>query len=73
MPVVLMTGDDCVPGWLWNPEFPGSLNSTINIEEYPASMSSVSKLVRALWRVGRWCLVAKADWVLAYKHQHVSR
>jgi hypothetical protein len=42
--------DDSVPGWLWNPVLPGSVNSTINIEDYPTKMSSVSRLVRALWR-----------------------
>ena len=41
------------PGWLLNPDKPGSVNSTIMTEEFPAKMSSVNKFVRALWRVGR--------------------
>ena len=65
--------DESVPGWIWSPSFPGSVNSTIDIEKFPARMSSVAKFVRTLWRVGRGALVANMYWSSAYKHQHVAR
>ena len=64
--------DESVPSWLWNPELPGSLNSTIDVNKFRARMSSVSKFVKTLWRVGRGALVCKIDWSSAYKHQHVA-
>ena len=65
--------DESVPGWLWNPELPGSVNSTIDMSRFPARMSSVAKFVRTLYRVGRGALVCKIDWSSAYKHQHVRK
>ena len=65
--------DISVPGWLWSPEKPGSINSTIDIEKYPAKMSSVPKFVRTLYRVGRGARVCKIDQTSAYKHQHIVK
>ena len=60
--------DETVPSWIWNPDCPGSVNSTIDISKFPARMSSVNKFVRTLWRVGRDALVCKIDWS-RYIHQ----
>ena len=45
--------DPYVPGWIYSPDYPGSVNSTIDHREFPAVMSSVDKLVCSIWRVGR--------------------
>ena len=65
--------DESVPGWLWNPELPGSSNSTIDVGKFPAKMSSVAKFVRTLYRVGRKARICKIDQSSAYKHQHVRK
>ena len=52
-----------------NEEGPGSVNSGINVEEFPAKMSSTAKFVESLLRVGRNALIYKSDWNSAYKHQ----
>ena len=65
--------DEMVPGWIFSPEKPGSINSTIDIEQYPAKMSSVQKFVRTLYRVGRGARICKIDQQSAYKHQHVAK
>ena len=54
--------DESVPGWIWNPDLPGAVNSTIDPNQFPAKMSSVASLVRALWRCGRGALVDKLDY-----------
>ena len=64
--------DESVPGWIWNTEMPGSVNSTIDSSQFPTKMSSVPKFVRALWRCGRGAIVDKLDYTSAYKHQHVE-
>ena len=48
---------------------PGSVNCGINVEEFPAKMSSTTKFVESLFRVGRNALITKSDWNSAYKHQ----
>ena len=63
--------DDSVPPWIYSPEYPGSVNSTILSEDFPTIMSSTERFVRALWRVGRGARVMKKDLVSAYKHQRV--
>ena len=65
--------DESIPGWLWNPDLPGSSNSTIDVSKFPAKMSSVAKFVRTLYRVGREARICKIDQSSAYKHQHVRR
>ena len=65
--------DRVVPSWIWNPDMPGSINSTIDVANYPATMSSVPKLVEVLWRAGRRGEACKMDWTAAYKHQAVSK
>jgi hypothetical protein len=51
---------------------PGSVNSTIDPNQFPAKMSSIPKFVRSLWKVGKGALVDKLDYTSAYKHQHVA-
>jgi len=65
--------DTTVPGWLWNPDLPGSLNSTIMKEDFKTEMTSTRKFVLALWRVGRGALVTKKDLTSAYKHFMVNK
>lgn len=54
-----------------NEEGPGSVNSGMKIEDFPAKMSSTAKFVESLFRVGRNALICKSDWNAAYKHQFV--
>ena len=63
--------DQCVKGWMYSPDKPGSVNSTIMVEDFPATLTSTEEFVRALWRSGRACLIMKKDLVSAYKHQKV--
>ena len=60
--------DDSVPGWIWNPEMPGSVNSSVDPDMFPTRMSSLKIFVRMLYRVGKGCVVFKVDWKDAYKH-----
>ena len=60
--------DTLVPGWLWSPELPGAVNSSIDPERFPARMSSVKLFTRMLYEVGRGAVVCKIDWSDAYKH-----
>ena len=50
---------------------PGSVNSGIDVKDFPAKMSSTAKFVESLLRVGRNALITKSDWNSAYKHQFV--
>ena len=63
--------DGSVPGWIWSPSLPGSVNSSIDTDQFPARMSSVKKFIRMLFEVGRGAVVCKIDWKDAYKHIHV--
>ena len=45
-----------------------SVNEGINIEEYPAKMSSTAEWLKVLNRVGRYCNICKIDYSDAYKH-----
>ena len=65
--------DDFVPGWIWNPLLPGSVNSSIDPDQFPLKMSSLKKFVRMLLNVGKGCVVFKVDWQDAYKHIHVRK
>lgn len=65
--------DTFVPGWLWPPTMPGSVNSSIDVLQFPAKMSSLRIFVRMLYSVGRGALVFKIDWSDAYKHVMVRK
>ena len=47
---------------------PSSLNSRINIEEFPSSGSSTKDVLKSLEREGRGCVFTKIDWQDTYKH-----
>ena len=64
--------DGSVPGWLWSPDLPGAVNSSIDADQFPARMSSLRIFVRMLYNVGRGAVVFKIDWSDAYKHVKVS-
>ena len=65
--------DPTVPGWLWRTTLPGAVNSSIDITQFPARMSSLRIFVRMLYSVGRGALVFKIDWSDAYKHIKVRK
>ena len=45
-----------------------SVNEGINIEDYPAKMSSTAEWLKVLNRCGRFCNICKIDYYDAYKH-----
>ena len=45
-----------------------AVNEGISSEDFPTTMSSTSKWLRALNKAGRFCLISKCDWSDAYKH-----
>ena len=48
-----------------------SVNDGIDIDEFPAKMSSTAKWLKVLNRAGRGALMLKLDWAEAYKHVRV--
>ena len=61
------------PGWIYSPEHPGSVNSTINKDDFPTTMSSNNIFMRMIWSAGKGSLVAKIDMTEAYKHISVHK
>jgi len=49
-----------------------SVNDGIDIEEFPASMSSTQAWVKVLNKAGKNCWITKVDWADAYKHMAVA-
>jgi hypothetical protein len=45
-----------------------SVNEGIDIDDFPASMSSTEAWLRVLNKAGRGCWFSKTDWADAYKH-----
>ena len=54
--------DPMVPGWIWSPDLPGAVNSSIDPDQFPTRMSSVQKFTRMLFEVGQGAVVCKIDW-----------
>ena len=54
-----------------NESGPTGINSGINVDDFPAKMSSTRKFVESLFIIGRNALICKNDWNQAYKHQFV--
>jgi len=50
----------------------GSVNEGIDIEDYPAKMSSTAAWLAVLNKAGKDCWIAKTDWSDAYKHVAVN-
>ena len=50
------------------PEMPSSVNSGINTDEFPTSMSSTGTFLKSLMRAGCPAEMCKLDWNQAYKH-----
>jgi hypothetical protein len=50
-----------------------SVNEGIDIDEFPATMSSTEAWLTVLHRAGRSCWISKTDWADAYKHVAVRR
>ena len=49
-----------------------SVNDGIDVEQFPAKMSSTEQWLRVLNRAGRGCWLTKTDWADAYKHVTVA-
>ena len=49
-----------------------SVNDGIDNNDFPATMSSTSKWLEALWSAGKGCLIMKSDWSGKETHQHWS-
>ena len=45
-----------------------AVNEGIDSDEFPATMSSTTKWLTALWAAGKNCFIMKTDWSDAYKH-----
>ena len=56
------------PGFIYNPEYPGSLNSTIQKSEFPVNLTSLSEFVDLLWDHGLGAEMIKLDQEAAYRH-----
>ena len=50
-----------------------SVNEGINSDDFPATMSSTTKWLEALWTAGKGCLIMKSDWSDAYKHCNIRK
>jgi len=49
-----------------------SVNEGIDIEDFPATMSSTEAWLRVLNKAGKKCWIKKTDWANAYKHLVVA-
>jgi len=50
-----------------------AVNDGIDVERFPATMSSTGKWLAVLARAGREAVMIKMDWADAYKHVHVRQ
>ena len=55
------TEDKGTPGFIYNPEYPGSLNSTIQKSEFPVNLTSLAEFVDLLWDHGLGAEMTKLD------------
>ena len=62
------TEDVGAPGFIYNPEYPGSLNSTIQKSEFPVNLTSLAEFVDLLWDNGLGAEMTKLDQEAAYRH-----
>ena len=46
------------PGYVYNPSYAGSLNSTIDNSKFPVNLTSLGKFVRRLWFHGKNAKIA---------------
>ena len=65
--------NDCVPPWIYNPEFPGSVKSTIILGNFPSAMLGIDIFVTTIQRFDRGARVKKIDLISAYKHQKLTQ
>ena len=61
------------PGYIYNPEYPGSLNSTIVNDQFPVNLTSLGIFIGRLWFHGRNAKIAKLDQEAAYRHVPVRQ
>ena len=61
------------PGFIYNPEYAGSLNSTIDNSQFPVNLTSLGIFIGRLWFHGRNAKVAKLDQEAAYRHMPVRK
>ena len=61
------------PGYVYNPSYAGSLNSTIDNAKFPVNLTNLGAFVRRLWIHGRNAKIAKLDHEAAYRHVPVRK
>ena len=61
------------PGFVYNPDYPGSLNSTIQKSEFPMNLTSLAEFVNLLWDRGLGAEMIKLDQEHAYRHVPVRK
>ena len=49
------------PGFVYNPSYAGSLNSTIDNAKFPVNLTSLGEFVRRLWFHGKNAKISKLD------------
>lgn len=72
-PVVDMSAPHAEPGVVPQPGVGTSVNSGIDISDFPSKMSSIEEISRILEDLGRPAVLTKIDWSDAYKHCTVRR
>ena len=61
------TEDAGIPGFIYNPEYPGSLNLTIQKSEFPVNLTSLAEFVDLLWDHSLGAEMTKLDQEAAYR------
>ena len=61
------------PGYIYNPGYAASLNSTIDNTKFPVNLTSLGGFVRRLWVHGKNAKIAKLDQEAAYRHVPVRK
>ena len=62
---------DCVPPWIYIPQFPGSVNLTIISDDFLIVMLGIDRFFSMILRFGRGVMIMKKDLISTYKHQRV--
>ena len=61
------------PGYVYNPDYAGSLNSTIDNQQFPVNLTNLGEFVTRLWFHGKNAKIAKVDQEAAYRHVPVRQ
>ena len=61
------------PGYIYNPDYPGSLNSTIDNTKFPVNLTNLEEFVRRLLVHGKNSKIVKLHQEAAYRHVPVRK